>query len=81
MSATPRSILVATDFSQAGDCAQALAVSLALRFEAELHVVHVQVLLDDPHLAKEHQIELERLLGSADAERREALEAPNESRT
>jgi len=73
---TPHKILIATDFSQAGERAHALGVFLGRRFASDLHVVHVQVLLDDPHLALEHQTELERLLGAADQQRREALQAP-----
>jgi nucleotide-binding universal stress UspA family protein len=76
MTSTPHSILVATDFSEAGERAQTIAVSLARWFSAELHVIHVQVLLDDPHLAKEQRIEVERLLGTVEEEKREALEAP-----
>jgi nucleotide-binding universal stress UspA family protein len=76
MDTTPRRILVATDFSQAGDNAQTMAVSFARWFSAELHVLHVQVLLDDPLLTREHKVEFERLLGSTDHQTREALQAP-----
>jgi len=76
MDTTPRRILVATDLSQAGDHAQSMAVSFARWFSAELHVIHVQVLLDDPLLTREHQVELERLLGSTVHQTREALQAP-----
>lgn len=50
MITTPQRILVATDFSPAAELAQRLALDLARAFDAELHIVHVQVLLDDPHL-------------------------------
>jgi nucleotide-binding universal stress UspA family protein len=76
MNAVPRRILVATDFSQTGDRAQSAGLLLAQTFDAELHVVHVQELLDDSHLEEEQRVELERLLSSADDQRREALQAP-----
>jgi nucleotide-binding universal stress UspA family protein len=77
MITTPRRILVATDFSPAAELAQRLALDLARGFEAELHVVHVQVLLDDPHLEEKHQHELDRLLASSEQRRRMALEVPS----
>jgi nucleotide-binding universal stress UspA family protein len=80
MTTTPQRILVATDFSPAAELAQRLALDLARGFEAELHVVHVQVLLDDPHLEEKHQLELDRLLESSEQRRRQALEvSPSES--
>lgn len=77
MITTPERILVATDFSPAAELAQRLAMDLARAFEAELHVVHVQVLLDDPHLEERHQHELDRLLESSEQRRRLALEVPS----
>ena len=77
MITTPRRILVATDFSPAAELAQRLALDLARGFEAELHVVHVQVLLDDPHLEEKHQHELDLLLETSGQRRRQALEAPS----
>lgn len=76
MTTIPERILVATDFSPAAELAQRLALDLARAFEAQLHVVHVQVLLDDPHLEEKHQNELDRLLQSSEDRRREALEVP-----
>jgi len=76
MITTPQRILVATDFSPAAELAQRLALDLARAFDAELHVVHVQVLLDDPHLEEKHQLELDRLLESSEQRRRMALEVP-----
>ena len=75
MSATPHRILCATDFSHTGERAQQMAAALARRFAAELHLLYVQVLLDDPHLAEERRDEIQRLLATADGERRLALEA------
>ena len=77
MITTPRRIMVATDFSPAAEVAQRLALNLARRFDAELHVVHVQVLLDDPHLEEKHQHELDRLLQTSEQRRRMALEVPS----
>lgn len=78
MSATPRRILAATDFSPTGEQAQRAALALARKFDAELHVIHVQVLLDDPHLADEQRLEIERLLASTDDEKHLALQASAE---
>jgi len=78
MNIIPHRILVATDFSPTGDRAQTMGLILARAFDAELHIVHVQELLDDAHLEREQRVELERLLASADDQRREALQAPME---
>jgi nucleotide-binding universal stress UspA family protein len=78
MSTTPQRILVATDFSPTGESAQSVALSLARGLGAELHVLHVRVLLDDPHLEEEHQLELQRLLSATDGQTRDDLEAPTE---
>jgi nucleotide-binding universal stress UspA family protein len=76
MTATPRHILVATDFSPTGDRAQSVALDLAGRLGAELHVLHVRVLLDDPHLDQEHQVFLQRFMEQTDHLKREDLQAP-----
>jgi len=80
MATTPQRILVATDFSSTADRAQSVALSLAEWFDADLDFVHVRVLLDDPYLKEEHQLELERMLVASDRQRRQALEkSPSES--
>jgi nucleotide-binding universal stress UspA family protein len=61
MASTPRKILVPTDFSTTADRAEKLAFTLADRLSAELHLLHVRVILEDPHMAEEHQLEIERL--------------------
>jgi nucleotide-binding universal stress UspA family protein len=76
MNTTPERIIVATDFSSTGERAQDVALNLARKLGAELHVLHVRVLLDDPHLEDEHQSELQRLLSASDVQKRQALEAP-----
>jgi nucleotide-binding universal stress UspA family protein len=78
MTATPRRILAATDFSPTGERAQRAALALARRFDAELHVMHVQVLLDDPHLADAQRDEVDRLLATTDADKHLALQTAAE---
>jgi len=63
---TPGKILVATDFSTTADRAEKLAFDLAAGLSAELHLLHVRVLLEDPHMAEEHQLEIERLRSFTD---------------
>ncbi len=73
MTTTPSRILVATDFSTTADAAETLAFRLARAFSAELHVVHVRVILEDPLMAEEHQLEIERLVASTDDASERAL--------
>lgn len=73
MAGTPRKILVATDFSTTADRAERLAFELAGRLGAELHLLHVRVILEDPHMAEEHQLEIERLRSFTDSATEEAL--------
>ncbi len=70
---TPRRILAATDFSETAERAQRAALSLARAFKADLHILHVRVLLDDPHLEEGDLVEIERLRGAADDQERDAL--------
>jgi nucleotide-binding universal stress UspA family protein len=78
MHEVPKSILAATDFSETADRAVALARDLARRFAAELHLLHVVVLLDDAHLEGEHRDELERLITTGEKARRTILEGATE---
>ena len=73
MTTTPRSIVVATDFSSTAEHAQRLAHKLAGAFGAELHLLHVRVLLEDPHLGDEQRSQFERMLSDSDASTRDAL--------
>jgi nucleotide-binding universal stress UspA family protein len=66
MADTPGKILVATDFSTTADRAEKLAFELAAGLGAELHLIHVRVILEDPHMAEEHQLEIERLRSFTD---------------
>lgn len=74
MNDVPRSFLAATDFSPTADKAGTVARDLARRFSAHLHLLHVVVLLDDPHLEKERRDQLEELITSSDDTRRKVLE-------
>lgn len=74
MAAIPQKILVATDFSSTADSAEKLAFQLARLLDAELHLVHVRVILEDPLMAEEKQLEMEHLMSSADVATREAFE-------
>jgi nucleotide-binding universal stress UspA family protein len=69
----PRRILAATDFSQKAERAKRAALQLARAFDAELHIVHAQVLLDDPHLQQDERAEVERLIASTEQTKRDAI--------
>jgi nucleotide-binding universal stress UspA family protein len=76
---TPRSILVPTDFSETAASAYGLATELARLFDSELHLLHVRLLLSDPHLDEEHQAALERLLSETDRSAQRTLDDHAES--
>jgi nucleotide-binding universal stress UspA family protein len=65
MATTPSRILVPIDFSTTADAAETLALRIARALGAELHVVHVRVILEDPLMAEEQQLEISRLMSSA----------------
>ncbi len=73
MKGTPQRILVPTDFSDASDRALEVAQQLARLFAAEIHLLHVRILLEDPHVVEEGRREMERLMARADQKTREAL--------
>lgn len=73
MNSNPKRILVATDFSTTADRAEKIAHQLASLLGAELHLVHVRVILEDPLMAEERQMEIERMMSSTDEETRQAL--------
>ena len=66
-------ILVPTDFSQASNLAFEVAKQIAAVLSAEIHLLHVRILLEDPHVLEEGQRQLERLLTRADQKTREVL--------
>ena len=74
MATTPDRILIATDFSPTAERAQSLALALGRAFGAQVHLLHVRVLLEDPHLEREEGTELERLLEADEVQRRAALD-------
>ncbi len=71
----PRSILVPTDFSPAADAAVALATAMATAVDAELHLLHVRVLMADPALDEAHHETIDQLLAGTDEKVFEALQA------
>jgi len=73
MISTPKKILVATDFSTTADSAEKIAYQLASLFDAELHLVHVRVILEDPLMAEEHQMKIEHMMSSTDEATRQAF--------
>jgi nucleotide-binding universal stress UspA family protein len=74
MNAPPRNILAATDFSETAERAAALAGILALRFSADLHLLHVVVLDEYSNLDEGGRDQLEQLRATSEERRRELLE-------
>ncbi len=74
MESSPKRILVPTDFSPASDCAIHLASKLASSFEAEIHLLHVRTMVDNPVVCPEDLEEVERILAMSDVETRKTLE-------
>ena len=74
MASTPKKILVATDFSTTADSAEGLGVRLARRLGAELHLLHVRVILEDPLMAEEKHLQIEELMSSADGATQETFD-------
>jgi len=66
-------ILIPTDFSETSEQALELGLRLGRRFDAVVDILHVRVLLDDPHLEQEGLHELEQRLSQADAQKKQAL--------
>lgn len=74
MALTPKRILVPTDFSPASDCAFHLASELAGPFEAEIQLLHVRTMIDNPVVSPEDLDEVERILAMSHAETQKVLE-------
>ncbi len=74
MTQPPKRILVPTDFSPSANRALPLAEKIAERVDAEIHVLHVRVLLDDPHVDSKTLDEVERVLTVSEPATRQALE-------
>jgi nucleotide-binding universal stress UspA family protein/enoyl-CoA hydratase/carnithine racemase len=75
MAHAPRRILVPIDFSPSSDCALALASELAPPFDAEVHLLNVRTVVDDPVVSPDDLHEVERILAISDAEAQQKLEA------
>jgi nucleotide-binding universal stress UspA family protein len=78
MTDLPATILAATDFSDTAERAGDFARELSQRFQAQLHLLHVIVILEDPHIEEEHRHRLEELVASGDDARRRDLEGGSE---
>jgi nucleotide-binding universal stress UspA family protein len=74
MTGLPGSILSATDFSETAERASDFARELSRKFRAQLHLLHVIVILDDPHIEENLRHRLEELVASGDEARRNHLE-------
>ncbi len=74
MTHIPKRILVPTDFSPSANRALPLAKKIAERFDAEIHLLHVRVLLDDPHVDSQTLDKIERVLSDWEPATRLALE-------
>jgi nucleotide-binding universal stress UspA family protein len=74
MACTPETILVPVDFSPPSTSALALARELAGPFGAELHLLHVRTVVDNPIVSPEDLDEVERILAMSDARTLELLE-------
>lgn len=73
MKLVPSSILVATDFSANADHALDFACRLAGVFGAEVHLVHVRILLEGRQQSQELQREVDRLDANHDRQTEDAL--------
>ena len=71
---TPQRILVPTDFSPASQSALRLASELAGPFEAEIHLLHVRTVIDNPVVGSDDLDEVEHILAMSDAKIEETLE-------
>jgi len=79
MNTSPRNILAATDYSETAERAVALAGILAVRFSADLHLLHVAVLAEDSNLDEGSRDQLDRLQAISEETRRELLEKSSEN--
>jgi len=78
MTDVPKTIVAATDFSTTAERAEDFARELSRRFQAQLHLLHVTVILEDPHIEEDHRHRLEELVASGDDARRKDLESAPE---
>lgn len=73
MTVTPRRVLVASDLEPTTDCAVVLATYLAARFAAELHLLHVQVVVGETLAEEQERREIETLLHEGRSRAADAL--------
>jgi len=78
MTDMPQTILTATDFSKPAERACDFARDLSRRFQAQLHLLHVVVIFEDPHLEEDHLHRLEELVASGNDARLRDLENGSE---
>ena len=78
MTDVPGKILAATDFSETAERAGDFARELSRRFQSQLHLLHVIVILEDPHIEEAHKHRLDELVASGDDARRKDLESGSE---
>jgi nucleotide-binding universal stress UspA family protein len=78
MKLLPTKILVPTDFSPASGRALALARELAASFDAEIHLLHVRVFVDDFVMDSKILDEIESIFALSESETRRALEQAGE---
>ncbi len=71
----PTSILIPTDFSATAEAAVRVGTAMASLADTALHLLHVRVLLADPHFDEEHHSRVEELLEETDERVVEALTA------
>jgi len=74
MALTPKRILVPIDFSPASDCALDLASQLADPFKAEIHLLHVRSVIDNPTVSPDDLREVEKILAMSDGKAQQVLE-------
>ena len=78
MTDMPQTILTATDFSKPAERACDFARDLSRRFQAQLHLLHVVVIFEDPHLEEDHLHRLEELVATGNDARLRDLENGSE---
>lgn len=79
MAHMPTRILVPIDFSAASDRAHSLAKEIADEFDAEIHLLHVRAVVDDPAIDTKILDEVEQILAVSESETRRALEQAGEN--
>ena len=79
MAQIPTRILVPIDFSAASDRAHSMAKEIADEFDAEIHLLHVRAVVDDPAIDTKILDEVEQILAVSESETKRALEQAGEN--